>query len=366
MSKSDAPSSRSQLSRYSLRTFLFFITAMAVWFGWVAYVGNSQRAVIRIVEESGGSIYYRFQDDDRDAEAPLRTWLADLIGEELVFAISGVYLEGDKVDDATAERLAPHLQRLRHLEWLEFRATQVTDVGMQKLTGLHQLERLFLRPTQDSGPIPITHRGLQSISELKGLKLLAVYDAKVTGPGFASLGKMSQLESLDLRDTDIDDASLQHLTSLRKFQQIFLWSADVTDDGIAHLAELPNLENVYLSGTELTDTGLQLLIANRKLRILDLSHTNVTDAGLAGLDQLEFLEELRLTGTRVSWDGIQPLAGLRNLRSLQLRSTRITEAALVELESWTQLTELAVSGDVTISAGAIAKLRAALPKCRVE
>ena len=92
------------------------------------------------------------------------------------------------MNDDTAQRLAPHLEHLRSLKWLEFRGTQITDEALHHIEGLSSLERLFVRPSNESGmfykppvPIKVTHVGLESVASLKNLKLLSLNNGEING-----------------------------------------------------------------------------------------------------------------------------------------------------------------------------------------
>ena len=359
-------------SRFTLRSLLLLVAGVGVWLSWLNSIAVDQRAVFQIVSDCGGTVYFRHQEDDAAATPPLRTWLASQIGDEFVFSISGVYLEGTNVDDTTAEQLASRLERLRYLKWLEFRGTKISDTGVQHLTGVKSLERLFIRPLRDPGPIykppnpiGITDAALESIAKLKNLKCLSISHGKVSGEGFQHLSRLSRMEELYLQSTDIQDDDLAHLKGLKQLREIMLWKSDVSDAGLTHLSHLPNLENVYLVKSKITDDGLRMLTTNHKLQIIDVSSTKITDKGLIGFEKLQSLVELRLFDTQISDDGLPPLKSLKSLRDLDLGQTSITDVGLKQMESWKHLRNLKVSAANKVSPAAVLRLRNALPKCLV-
>jgi hypothetical protein len=142
--------------------------------------------------------------------------------------------------------------------WLVLSGTKVTDVGLEHLKGLTQLQSLNLRGT------------------------------KVTDAGLVHLKGLTQLRELDLARSitilpDVTDAGLVHLKGLNQLQTLNLWGTKVSDDGLKHLKGLRQLQMLDLSGTKVSDAGLKHLKGMRQLQTLDLSRTKVTNAGIGKL-----------------------------------------------------------------------------------
>jgi Leucine-rich repeat (LRR) protein len=101
----------------------------------------------------------------------------------------------------------------------------------------------------------------------------------------AEIGRLTQLEHLNLSASPVTDAGLVHLKELTKLSVLVLAGTQVTDAGLAHLKGLTNLDYLDLSGTQITDTGLGYLKGATKLSRLTLYGTQVTYAGLKELKQ---------------------------------------------------------------------------------
>ena len=97
------------------------------------------------------------------------------------------------------------------------------------------------------------------------------------------------------------------LTQLERLQ---LDGLSVGDAGLVHLEPLTGLSYLDLSGTQISDAGLVHIESLTKLSILYLGRTRVTDAGLIHLKGLTRLSELHLDGTQVSDAGLAQLQGL--------------------------------------------------------
>ena len=77
------------------------------------------------------------------------------------------------------------------------------------------------------------------------------------------------------------------------------------------------------------------------------------------------LRSLTLSGTEVTDAGLARLKGLAALETLDLNFNDITDAGLVHLEGLAALKELHLI-DTKVSDAGVAKLKAALPKCRIR
>lgn len=124
--------------------------------------------------------------------------------------------------------------------------------------------------------------------------------------------------------------------------------ADLSNEGLRHVAELPNLQELMLYGgyRRIGDSGLELLRNHQTLRKLELVNIDVTDAGLDVLMSMPMLIELEL------------------YRETRLDAT-LTDSAVEHLRKLHQLERLTIAGG-WMSESALAKLRDALPNCKID
>ena len=66
----------------------------------------------------------------------------------------------------------------------------------------------------------------------------------------------SEVDVVDLRDTQITDAGLKHLKGMTKLIGLHLNGTSITDAGLVHLKELTNLKALYIAETQVTDMGI--------------------------------------------------------------------------------------------------------------
>src|SRR3972149_3025380 len=103
----------------------------------------------------------------------------------------------------------------------------------------------------------------------------------------------------------------------------------ITDDALIHLKSLTQLQCLNLINTEFTDAGLEHLKGLTQLQVLNLCISSITDYGLETIKGMTQLRELRLWDSPISDIGLEKIKGLTQLQTLDLRGTKITDAGLV-------------------------------------
>ena len=101
----------------------------------------------------------------------------------------------------------------------------------------------------------------------------------------ACLEELTELSTVDLRETDINDAGLVHLQGTGQTRHLFLNDTQVSG-GLAHIwIRLTNLSVLTLYRSQVTDAELVHLKGLTKLSRVNLIETRVTDAGVKELEQ---------------------------------------------------------------------------------
>jgi serine/threonine protein kinase/formylglycine-generating enzyme required for sulfatase activity len=202
---------------------------------------------------------------------------------------------------------------------------QVTDLS--PLRGM-PLTRLFCAATE-----------VTDLSPLKGMNLMEL------DCGYGSLSDLSPLKEVKLTrlhcyHCKVTDASLVALQQVPGLRNLEIAGEGITDAGLAHVSKIPELEHFEYGRAKFTGKGLIHFKGLTKLRHLKLFDAPVKDNALVHVEGLVGLREFGFDGTPVSDAGLEHLTGLRNLVWLDLRRTKVTEKG-------------------------VAKLQAALPKCRM-
>ena len=256
------------------------------------------------------------------------------------FKVTGVNLVPVLVDPPEFKRLAglAHLKELyvSGRSWHSM-PVRVSRDSLKVFGTLTTLERFVLSlPVQTE--IPLDDDSLAGLATLVNLKELRLAQTIVKG---RALEPFTQLNSLDLDHTRLDDAAMRNLQTM------------------------PNLTKLYARDTMVTDEGLQYLKDLRQLTELDLYGTKISDAGIVHLKELKNLRKLNLLGANVTDAGVEVLTGLTNLEELNLYRTKITNAGVEKLKTLSRLRELDLRY-TQVTRGGVTAIASALPKCHVE
>jgi hypothetical protein len=120
-----------------------------------------------------------------------------------------------------------------------------------------------------------------------------------------SVGKLTRLRMLDLRDSRITDNGLAHLRGLRRMELLVLTGTSVSDRGLEHLAGMTGLKVLCLEETGITDGGLPQLKRFPNLAWLNVGATQITDTGLRHMRDCPQLEVLILDRCPISNTGVR-------------------------------------------------------------
>jgi hypothetical protein len=106
------------------------------------------------------------------------------------------------------------------------------------------------------------------------------------------LGKLKQVDRLDLMDADVSADDLQLLGNLPTLRWLNLSNTHVGDADLSFLEFTPELEFLLLWCTDVGNEGLRRINSLRRLQKLDLSGTKITGEALAELAPMQSLLEL--------------------------------------------------------------------------
>jgi internalin A len=221
-------------------------------------------------------------------------------------------LRGSDITDTSMEYVAS----LKKLRSLDVSFTQVSTPGLEYLAELTELEEVML------GGNKITGAGLSVLSTLPNLKKLSLKGSQRRNSGYWSvsltdvdmelLGSLKQLEWLDIGGSErspmnaLSDLGIGKLAGLKNLRVLDISQTRVSNAGLAPLAELPKLERLSLwRARRIDDRAAEHLVRMRSLQTLDLAETNVTDATLRQLASLENLRHLYLAGAKVTPEGVE-------------------------------------------------------------
>ena len=203
------------------------------------------------------------------------------------------------------------------------------------------------RPDDPSDPWIEDDDGLLA-ADLTNAKRLNLCGSSITDAGLAALRHATQLESLDIRYTD------------------------VTDEGLVHLEGLENLTELHLGGdarnvgTKITDLGISSLRRMKKLTVLTLVHTRVGNQSMTILRDMTGLKHLALSYTQVKDQGLADVATLKALQHLDLYTTAVTDAGIGHLQQLDKLDMLNLYDVTSVTEEAVNTLQRANPDLHVR
>jgi hypothetical protein len=177
------------------------------------------------------------------------------------------------------------------------------------------------------------------------LKSLDLADTDLTDIGLGKLSKFEHLTRLSLFYCSVSNVGLRHIAKLQRLESLNLDSREISDDGLRHLSQLKNLKSLDIFSGRITDTGCAHIAAIRSLESLELCGGGIGDVGCSMLATMENLISLNLSqNERITNRGAAALAALKNLVALNLSNTRVNSAALRFFGDLVKLKSLAMYG----------------------
>jgi len=333
---------------------------------------------------------------------------AGLINLRPLTKLQYLVLDETRVSDAGLE----HLKGLTRLDSLYLSETAVSDSGLAALRGLKSLSVLGLK-----GMPRVSDAAVPNLLQLRSLRDIDLRDSHVSAKGYALLKTLRSKLNIEWSEPNYAAASavlaaggtvdlrLEGATTERSVKDIRELPAELFQVLRMHIStgsrqtldellpaianpRLDGLVSLDLSGTVINDADVARLKSQRTLRELTLAETRITDAGMVHLKSLTALRRLVLDGTAINGSGLKHLQKLPELTELRLGCPALTELFLVELPELQKLQRLSLAksqvsdagakylapltglkeldlSDTKVTAAGIAKLRTALPQCRV-
>jgi len=231
--------------------------------------------------------------------------------------------------------------------------TNVSDLGLESLAELRQLDRLELNGTQVAGPglsrLPssitwlwlhesqIDDEALVHLRGLTDLGALTLHNTSVSGAGLVRLKGLAKLRGLSvntLETIDKVDAQLERAGGFVQVQSLTLSGPHANNNDLKQLKYFPNLTSLSLGRSEIDDVGLKYLALTPRIQVLSLCGSGITDRAVPFLKRITTLRTVMLVETKVSFEGIKELEAA-------LPQTRITPSSqnLIRLREFDQLRE---------------------------
>jgi len=85
---------------------------------------------------------------------------------------------------------------------------------------------------------------------------LRLGNTQITDVALQHIGKLTELQRLHVENTLVTDAGLQHLQACKQVRYLNLINTEVTDEGLKLVSQLPALQKLYLYQTSVTTRGV--------------------------------------------------------------------------------------------------------------
>lgn len=235
------------------------------------------------------------------------------------------------------------------------------DISDDDLVRLVALDSGLDRITElDLTSASLTVTGLDAVAKLPELKTLVLESTRLQGAAWQRLAKMTDLESLNLKRSGIDDQSLEVISPLTRLTSLDISGTRITDAGFIHLMSLSDLRELRISELAIRGMGMEALGsqgAKSPLRVIEANHTEFGYAGFLHLKDFPELEYLNVSAAEVTDGSLDGLRGARKLLFLNASSNRITDGGLRFLSGARNLETLNLSGIATITNQGLSNLR---------
>ncbi len=209
--------------RFTLRSLLLALTAVALVFGVWINRGQRQTAAVHAIQRDRAQVSYDYQfrngtwsstEYDANGASPFPQWLVKALGPDYFHRVIEVHL-------FKSESL-PHLERLNGLEAVIYRTAHATDDDLRYLAALPELRYIKIRPTYvflSDSALPagfghITDQGLERLGAATKLATIDLHMEEVTDAGLNAIGKMPSIQNVNLR-VKCDDTTQTGRDNLR-------------------------------------------------------------------------------------------------------------------------------------------------------
>ena len=296
------------------------------------------------------------------------TWVTDDdLGKLAAFtALRSIDLSHARIGDLVLAQLR-QLRNVTHLRC--YYCDYVTDTGIAYLKHWENLESLNVRGTE------VTSRVFEHLVNMKKLKSLDVGFSRVNDDGFDALSSLDSLVELHIGGNKMSGLALPLLRLLPSLKHLDVngsqrtdsgrWGLMLTDINVGKIAALEQLEVLNMGGALVSDAGMNGLEKMVNLSGLDLSRMEITAVGLAPVARLPKLRRLNLSRSlRIDDNAGQYLVAMKELEVLDLSETAVTDTLMQRLEGMRQLKTLLLDG-TKVTPARVEAFRTAHPDCRV-
>ena len=196
----------------------------------------------------------------------------------------------NRFDTDRSLALIDGLRARENVRRLDIEDSPITDNGLSHVRNLENLEALIMRGATNGNP-KITDEGFANlVGGLSRLNYIEARDMKLTDAALNGLRGNRTITTLDVQgNAGITDGSAGNIAGMSQLTKLNLRDTSVGDATVRRLANnkiAQNLEYLDLRGTNITDASITSLVESfPNLKILDVDNTRITPAGRQRLEE---------------------------------------------------------------------------------
>ena len=256
-----------------------------------------------------------------------------------------------------------HLGHITTLESLNVISTKANDEWIAQLGKITSLKTL--RFTNNG---KLSDVGMEKLAGLKNLESFSFVGTAMTGRAYAKCEGWTKVTKVSHRGSSIDDEGLKELCDhLPNLESISLAHAKFTDAGAVHLAKLTKLKGLEIGTKNATAACLKNL-ATLPLEYLQLGDGLDSPEGIAAIKAIPTLKRVTLTHCEhLSDEGLKLAADLKQLEQLEIGGLQLPDERLPQLQAFAFLKELKlINRPKGYPPETQARIKALLPKVDVK
>jgi Leucine-rich repeat (LRR) protein len=258
------------------------------------------------------------------------------------------------------------ISKLCDLEVLVLVYCSVSEACLSELLKLSKLYALDIR-----GNLSIGNNGFKILAGLPVLRSLKHLSPAIDDDGIKALTAAKNLDTLDLQDCSISDASGNEFKKIPKLSNLIIYRCTnfgssgllalqgkplerltlrdlpaIDDAGLIAFRELSTLKRIYLQElNSVSDSGMRNLIYLKELEVCEIKNTpTISDKTINSISRLSNLKTLSIIGTQITDESIDLLLLLPKLKELTLKDNKsITNNAKTKLQNTKKITTLNIN-----------------------
>jgi Leucine-rich repeat (LRR) protein len=248
-------------------------------------------------------------------------------------------------------------------------SNQVTDADLSELVAATPANTSIAE--LDLRGAALTRSGLGLLGQLPNLRSVNLLGSGTLSAEWVGLASATQIETLNLENTTINDESLTSVGALVNLKSLSLSKTHVTDVGFQHLVNLSKLESFSCADTSITGVGFEAFTkkyAGAPLREINVNNTHFGAGGFPHIDGISTLETLVAGSAGVTDVAIQEIRRAKSLKTLRLGSNSLSDKGLTFLTNLDLIENLDLGSNQLVSDFLLDKLKRQknLKKLRVE